>query len=132
MNPEGHETSLEDLFVAALAVLNRALDAHRGSTPYRQIFAECAEQLQDRRLGAQLYVDNPSQPVTHFAVRFHNGLFEPVFADGPVGVPVWKISVDQLKEIVAAEDQYVSNPGRLPWDWLATWIRGGKELISKC
>lgn len=132
MHPESHHTSLEELFLAALGVLNRTLDAHRGSTPYRQILAECAEQLQGRRLGAELYIDNPNQPVVHFAVRFHNGLFEPVSVDEPVEGPVCTISVDQLKETIAEEDQYLSKPGRLPWGCLATWIDGGKQLTSEC
>ena len=49
MSLESHDINLEHLFFAALGVLNRALDAHRGSMPYRQMLAECRERLQNRR-----------------------------------------------------------------------------------
>ena len=131
MNPENGNSSLEHLFVTALGVFNRALDAHRGSTPCDQILAECTERHQDRLFGVQLYVDDPSEPVVQLAVRFHNGLFEPVSVDGPVDGPLWEISVTKLEEIVAAEDQYVSNPDGLPWDWLTARIGGEKQLVSE-
>ncbi len=130
MNLENHDTNWEHLFIAALAVLNRALDAHRGSTAYRQMLSECGERLRGRCLGVRLYVDKPDEPVLHAAVRFHNGLFEPISLDGPVEGPVWTVSVERLNEIVTEEDQCVREPGRLPWDWLKSWISGGKELVS--
>ena len=114
MNPETHDPNLEHLFVAALGVFNRALDAHRGSTPCEQILAECIERHQGRLFNVQLYDDDPCEPVVHLAVRFHHGLFEPLSVDEPVEGPAWKISVGKLNEIVAGEDQYVSNPDELP------------------
>lgn len=122
MNPESQDAGLEQLFLAALGVLNRALDTHRGSAPYQTMLAEYTERLQDRPLGVQLYVDNPSEPVVHFAVRFRNGLFEPVSADQPVEGSVWKIGVEKLREIVADENQHVSDPDALFCDWLANQI----------
>jgi hypothetical protein len=132
MNPESHDRGLEHLFVAALGVFNRALDAHRGSTPCERILAECTKRHQDRLFDVQLYVDDPSESVVHLAVRFHNGLFESVSVDGPVDGPVWEISVETLEKIVAAEDQYVSNPDELPWDWLTTRIGGERQFVSEC
>jgi hypothetical protein len=104
MNLDNNDPSLEHLFVAALGVFNQALDANRGSTPCDQILAECTERNQDRLFDVRLHVDDPSERVVHFAVRFHNGLFEPVSVDGPVDRPVWRINVEKLEEIVAAEE----------------------------
>jgi hypothetical protein len=131
MSSENENSNLEHLFVAALGVFNRALDAHRGSAPCDHILAECTEKHQDRLFGVRLYIDDPGEPVIHLGVRFHNGLFEPVSVNEPVEGPVWEISVEKLKKIVAAEDQYVSNPEKLPWDWLAARIEGEKQLVSK-
>ena len=131
MDSENHHTSLEQLFVAALGVLNRTLDKHRESAPCQQILAECTEKLQDRRLGAQLHVDSPTQPVVHFAVRFHNGLFEPVSAGWPAEGRVWTIGVEELKEIVAGESEFVGSPHRFPWDGLAAWTGGATQPINE-
>lgn len=115
MNPETHDMDSEDLFVAALGVFNRALDAHHGSTPCEQILAECTERHQGRFLDVQLYDDDPCEPIARLAIRFRHGLFEPVSADELVDGPTWKISVEKLEEIVADGDHYVSNPEKLPW-----------------
>jgi hypothetical protein len=93
-----------------------------------QAVAECIKRHQDRLFDVQLCIDDPSEPVVHFAVHFHGGLFEPVSVDEPVDGPVWKISVEKLEEIVAGEDPYASDPDGLPWDWLTTRIGDGRML----
>lgn len=121
MTSGSRHVALERLFIDALGVLNRALDAHRGKVPYRQILAE-AERLEGRRLGVLLYLEKPSDPAVFFAVRFRNGLLEPASVEQSVEGPIWKISVDRIKQIIVDEDRYVSDPEGLPWSWLTDQI----------
>jgi len=120
MNAANQQTDLERLFVTSLGVLNRALDANRGLPPYQQILADCSKRLEGQLLGVDVYTDDPDRPVARFTVCFQNGLFEPKPGDPPDEQHVWKVSAEKLRDIVAEESRYASDPRRLPWGWLGS------------
>lgn len=107
------------LFIAAIGVWNRALDAHRASAPYRQMLARCESILAGRPIGVRVYEDDPGKPVAHYSVRFQSGLLEPTPSDSNTPVEPWNVNVAYLRDVVRNAAEYVRSPERLNWQWLS-------------
>jgi len=109
------------LFVSAISVWNRALDAHRSSFPYKRILSGLHGLPKGRCAHIEVYDDDPGSPIAHFAVCFRRGLIEPVAAE-PHGEHVcWSVSADYLERVVAGAEALVQDPSQLDWDWLKDW-----------
>jgi hypothetical protein len=109
------------LFVSAISVWNRALDAHRGSFPYRRILSRLHGLPRGHYAGIEVYDDDPEDPVAWFTVRFHKGMIEPVAAELARGDPCWRVSADYLERVVANAEAFVRDPEQWDWDWLEQW-----------
>jgi hypothetical protein len=112
------------LFVAAVSVWNRALDAHRGSSPYEQILAGL-QSLPSRRATIELYDQDPTCPVAGYVVRFQNGLIEPAAVELGSGPVFWRARVDYLETVVNQAEVFIQDPARLDWQWLKDWAGVG-------
>ena len=114
------EPSGRTLLTETLGVINRAIDAHRRISPWREIVARTSGQDGPKRFAVEVREGDPARIVDHYAIRVHEGRFEVI--EHGVSEPAidWSVSVDALRSIVARPDRYVSDPGRLPLDWLAS------------
>jgi hypothetical protein len=109
------------LFVSAISVFNRALDAHRGGCPYKRILSGLEALPRGRRTGIEVYEGDAKRPIARFAVRFHNGLIEPLAAESRAEDVRWRVSTEYLERVVAGAAAFVRHPARLDWDWLEDW-----------
>lgn len=105
-------------YTAALAVWNRALEAHGDEAPYKQILGACERLLGDRRIPVEIHDEEADdQEAVHFSLRFEDGQLVPGSDDDTTG-PAWKVSRQYLEKIAANPDRYVESPAKLEWDWL--------------
>jgi hypothetical protein len=113
------------LFVSAISVWNRALDAHRGRFPYKRILAGLDRLPYGCHAGIEVYEDDAEDPIAVFTVRFRKGLIEPVAAEPRAEEVCWRVSADDLERVVAEAEAFVQDPAQLDWDWLEDWAGMG-------
>jgi hypothetical protein len=113
------------LFVSAMSVWNRALDAHRGRFPYQQILAGLQEEAAHRRAAIALHDQDPNVPVARYVVRFRNGLIEPAPVQSGNERVFWRPRVDDLENVVDNATAFIQDPARLDWQWLKDWAGVG-------
>ncbi|HXK22773.1 MAG TPA: hypothetical protein VMS55_08885 [Myxococcota bacterium] len=111
--PTGHT-----LLTQVLQVINRAIDAHRETAPWREIVARTSGPAGPTLFAVAIYEGDPERIVDHYTVRAHEGRFEMVEHGRSEPATDWRVSVETLRGIAAKPDRYVSDPGRLPLDWL--------------
>lgn len=112
-DPSGHT-----LLTQALRVINQAIDAHRDTSPWREIVAKTSGGRAPAALGVEIYEGDPERIVDRYAIRAHEGRFEMV-ESGKIEPEIdWRVSVDDLRHIVAKPDRYLEDPSRLPLAWL--------------
>jgi hypothetical protein len=109
---------IDFLFASALAVWNRALDAHRGTSRYDQILAGCQELLCHRSIRVEVYDEVTGTTIAHYALRFHNGLIEATTVGDEADHVDRKISIDCLELIVEHAERFIRRPQKLNWEWL--------------
>lgn len=113
------EHSGHTLLTEALGVINRAIDAHRGASPWKEIVDRTTGRRGTKIFAVAVYESDPERVVDHYTVRAHEGRFEVVEHGRSDPAIHWRVSVETLRNIVAKPDGYVSDPGRLPLEWLA-------------
>jgi hypothetical protein len=111
--PSGHT-----LLTEALRVINQAIDAHRGSSPWREVVARTSRRHGPKLFAVEICQGDPERVVDHYTIRAHEGRFEMVEHAASESATDWRVSVEALRSIVATPDRYLSDPGRLPLDWL--------------
>lgn len=112
-DPSGHT-----LLSQALRVINQAIDAHRDTPPWRDIVAKTSGAHAPARLGVEVYEGDPPRVVDRYAIHAHEGRFELVEQGRGEAEIHWRVSVDDLRHIVAKPDRYLADPSRLPLAWL--------------
>lgn len=114
------EHSGHTLLTGALRVINQAIDAHRGTSPWREIVEKTSGGRAPARLGVEIYEGEPPRIVDRYAIHAHEGRFEMI--EHGLGEPEihWRVSVDDLRRIIATPDRYLEDPSRLPLAWLET------------
>ena len=106
------------LFVSAISVWNRALDACRGRYPYDQILTACAGLLNGRFVRVELYEESPVEPVACFTLRFQKGFIEPVAVEAPGADVSWRVSRRYIEDVVNNQEEFIRDPEKLEWGWL--------------
>jgi hypothetical protein len=109
---------IDFLFASALAVLNRALDAHRGTSRYDQILAGHQEELRGRFVWVEVFDEDAGTTIARYAVRFHNGLLEATTGGGQMDHVGQKVSTHYLEQIVEHAERFIRYPEKLNWEWL--------------
>lgn len=113
------------LLTETLGVINRAIDAHRDAAPWRDIVARTTGRKGPKVFAVEVWEGDPERIVDHYTIHVHEGRFE-MIEHGRSEPPIdWRVSVEALRSIVANPDRYVSDPGRLPLDWLELRLRIG-------
>jgi hypothetical protein len=111
--PRGHT-----LLTETLRVINRAIDAHRNTSPWREVVARTSGRNGPRLFAVEIREGDPARVIDHYTIRAHEGRFEMVEHGAREAAIDWRVSVEALRSIVAKPDRYLSHPGRLPLDWL--------------
>jgi len=115
--PSGHT-----LFTEALRVITRAIDAHKDSSPWREIVARTSGRQGPTELAVAIYEGDPQRIVDRYTIRAHEGRLEVVEHGGSESAIDWRVSVDQLWRIVAEADRYVEEPASLDLAWLESHL----------
>jgi hypothetical protein len=108
---------------------NRAIDLHRNTPRWREVAARTSGPRGPEFFAVEVWEGDPERIVDHFTIRAHEGRFEVVERGGSGSAIDWRVSVEALRSIVAMPDHYLSDPGRLPRDWLE--LRLGIRARSK-
>lgn len=111
--PSGHT-----LLSEALRVINRAIEAHASTSPWRELVARTREPEETPPFGVVIYEGAPDNVVDRYAIRAHDGRFE-VTEHGRLVPDDWHVSVDQLRRIAEEPDRFIEAPEELGLDWLA-------------
>ena len=111
--PSGH-TLLTD----ALRVISQTIDAHRDTSPCQEIVARTSGLHGPTLLAVGIYEGDPERIVDRYAVEAHEGRFQVVEHGRSEPAIDWRVSVEDLRRIVAEPDRYLEDPGRLPLAWL--------------
>ncbi len=125
--PRGHT-----LFTDTLRVINRAVEAHAHASPWREIITRTGDHHREpRTFGVDVYEDDPERPVDHYRIGVHEGRFE-VIERGSSGAAVdWRVSVDQLRGIIADPDAHEDAPEKLGLSWLVERLGIGQQPRSR-
>ena len=110
--PSGHT-----LLGEALRIINRAIEAHEDTPPWREIVARTRGPEETPPFGVVIYDGDPENVVDRYAIRAHAGRFE-VTEHGRRVPDDWHVSVDHLRRIVAEPDRFIEAPERLGLAWL--------------
>jgi hypothetical protein len=113
--PSGH-TLLTD----ALAVIRRALEAHREEAPWREIVARTSGRRGPRTFAVAVSEGDPARVIDSYVVRVHEGRFEVVEQGRGAPVIDWNVAVEHLRRIVADPDRYIAGPEQLDLGWLVS------------
>jgi len=113
--PSGH-TLLTD----ALAVIRRALEAHREEAPWREIVARTSGRRGPRTFAVAVTEGDPARVIDFYVVRVHEGRFEVVEQGRGAPVIDWNVAVEHLRRIVADPDRYIAGPEQLDLGWLVS------------
>ncbi len=99
-----------------LRVANRAIEAHKGEAPWREI-AERTTERQSPTFGVAILEGDPPVAIDHYAIRVHEGRFEVLSRSSAPAVD-WRLSVDFPRDVARHPDGYVADPRKLDLDWL--------------
>jgi hypothetical protein len=110
--PSGHT-----LLTEALRVINRAIEAHKEASPWREIVARTSATEPARTFGVAICEGDPRRTVDRYSICAHEGRFQ-VVEHGRLEPADWEVSVDQLERIVAHPDRFIDAPELLGLDWL--------------
>jgi len=114
------EHSGHTLLTEALAVIRRALEAHREEAPWREIVARTSGRRGPRTFAVALTEGEPARVVDSYVVRVHEGRFE-VVEHGRGGPAIdWNVAVGHLRSIIADPDRYIAGPDQLDLGWLVS------------
>lgn len=111
--PSGHP-----LFTEGLRVINRAIEAHKDASPWREIIASTSGRRGPRVFSVAIHEGDPEHVVDRYTVRVHEGRFEVVEQGQLDGSADWRVSVDHLRRLVVQSDDYVEAPAKLDLGWL--------------
>jgi len=115
--PSGHT-----LFTEALRVITRAIDAHKDISPWREIVAKTSGRRGPTELAVAIYEADPERIVDRYTIRVHEGRLEAV-EHGRSGTAIdWRVSVDDLRRVVAEADRHVEEPENLDLAWLESGL----------
>jgi hypothetical protein len=118
--PSGHT-----LLTRALAVMRQAIEAHRDTSPWREIVAATSGP-KSPTFAVALCEGDPERIVDRYVIRAHEGRFE-VLEHGTTDPEVdWRVTVDHLRDVVADPDRYVAAPERLGLGWLVERLGIGR------
>jgi hypothetical protein len=106
------------LFASALAVWNRALDAHRGTWRYSQILAECQELFCHPSIRVEVYDEEAGRTIAQYDVRFRNGVIETTTVETGAGRSCRRVSPRYLEQIVEHAERFIRDPEKLNREWL--------------
>lgn len=112
------EPSGRTLLTESLGVINRAIDAHRDAAPWREVVARTTGWKGAKVFAVEVWEGDPERIVDRYSIRVHEGRFEMVEPGRSHPSIDWRVSVEALRSITANPDRYLSDPGRLPLDWL--------------
>jgi len=112
------EPSGRTLLTETLGVINRAIEAHRDTSPCREIVAKTSGSHGPKLFAVAVCEGDPEQIVDHYTIRTHEGRFEMVEHGRSAPAVDWRVSVETLRGIVAKPDRYLNDPSKLPLDWL--------------
>jgi hypothetical protein len=112
------EPSGRTLLTETLGVINRAIDAHRDSSPWREIVAKTSGPRGPKLFAVEVREGYPEQIVDHYTIRAHEGRFEMIEHGSSEPAIDWRVSVETLRGIAAKPDRYLNDPSKLPLDWL--------------
>lgn len=121
-------TETYDLFMDALEVMNRAMDANRGEGAYGRILDAMDDRLEGHASAVAVYDKDPDEPFDYFTIRFIGGRWELKERGRGEHDTEWKVSTDYLRSLVEDPESYVEHPARLDLDWIAD--RLPDELVS--
>lgn len=108
-----------DLFMEALDVTNRALEANRGEGVYGELLEVLDEHLDGHRAAVALYEEDPAEPFDYFTIRYLDGRFELLERGRGEHDTEWKVSREYLASLGEDPETYIEDPWRLDLDWLA-------------
>lgn len=121
-----------DLFMDALDVVNRSIEANRGEGVYGNLLELFDEHLDGHRSAVAIYEDDPGAPFDYFTIRFIDGRFELVERGRGEHDSEWKVSRDYLDSLIEDPEAYIENPEKLDLDWLATRLPdAARTLLEK-
>jgi len=115
--PSVAEPSGHTLLTEALRVINRAIEAHKDASPWREIVARTKATEPACTFGVAICEGDPRRIVDRYSIRAHEGRFR-VLEHGRLEPTDWEVSVAQLERIVAHPDRFVGAPEQLGLDWL--------------
>lgn len=121
--------STYQLFMDALDVTNRAIDANRGQGAWGKLFDAVDEHLEGHRAAVGVYDDDPAEPFDYFTIRLLDGRFELVERGRGEHDSEWKVSRDYLQSLVDDPDRYIEHPIRLDLDWLTDRLPDSVEHL---
>ena len=114
----------DELFRNYLDICNRALAEHRDEPRFRQAVKDAEKLPAGGRTAVALHEDLDSAPVETFTIGFNEGEVrlvshaaeEPDYEDEPAFL--WRVSTEDLREVVANPEPYIEDPLQLDWDWV--------------
>jgi hypothetical protein len=116
------------LFTEALHVVNRALEAHKGSEFYQRFVSASAKHPADREYGIAVYDRDPSAPFDFFTLRFRDGSLEMISRATRAPQISWRIPRAYLERIVDDPEAFIEDPARVAGiDWQSLKQRLGIE-----
>jgi len=110
------------LFMQAINVINRSLDAHKDEMPYKQILALSGKLLDDKKIGVAVYENNPNEPFDYYTVEFRQGRLEYVDRGKHEPDVSWTVAREYLQKIVDDPEPYVEHPEKLDWEWIKSRV----------
>jgi len=117
----GHDTYA--LFMGALDVSNKALDEMRDTPVIKNLLAMMEKQASGHHFGVAVYKDDASTPHDYFTVRVQNETIQLVAHGKETPDIDWKVSVEYLRDLNDKPQDYIENPLKLDFDWLAHRLR---------
>lgn len=121
-----------DLFMDALDVVNRSMEANRGEGVYGNLIELFDDHLEGHRSAVAIYEDDPGAPFDYFTIRHLDGRFELAERGRGEHDSEWKVSREYLESLVEEPETYIEHPEKLDLDWLATRLPdSARALLEK-
>lgn len=108
------------LFMDALDVINRSLEANRGEGLYGKLIEGFDKYLDGHVSAVGLYEEDPGQPYDYFTIRYLNKRFELVERGKGDHDTEWKVSRDYLQSMVDNPQEYIDHPSKMDLEWLGS------------
>jgi len=118
-------SSTDTLMSEYVSVINRAIDKHAESFPFKQILAGF-QRLMDNgeRIGVAVYSTTPESPHDYFTLRYNAaGRFEMAARGKQEPTIEWKVKRTYLEEVARNQSKYIDDPIKLDWDWVKTRMK---------